>query len=307
MEFKEYLKRCREKHGLTQEKLVQELYFFDDRFENLDMVTLSRWERGVTQPGIERETLIIRFFRRYEDAVIPCMKNSESEDVEKEFCAIAIRNLLGKNRRLILNFPAGVVQFDDLKTSHVRHAEEIDRLLDIPHRLIDGMAAEHVHMEKEKLKALALYPENLFLYTTFKEEFFGLLFTIRVKKTVFDELMDFRKRPDEIAFEDFAKEGEKGCSYVHAFFAYDDKSATHLFLRYYAHLIANQNLIAEVGAVTGSDGAGKLASRLYLKKASEKEVGGSRLVSYRAPLEDVLINENVIKMFFKKQRCPQEM
>lgn len=43
MKFNDYLKACRTRYDLTQERLVQELYAYDDAFAGLDVRTLSRW------------------------------------------------------------------------------------------------------------------------------------------------------------------------------------------------------------------------------------------------------------------------
>ena len=91
-----------------------------------------------------------------------------------------------------------------------------------------------------------------------------------------------------------------------AFFAYNDKSSTLLVLRYYAHLIANQDVILNIGAIPLLDGAKKIVQKMNMKYYKEKNVEQGTLCSYCATLSDVLINEAVLKMIFHKQECPEE-
>ncbi|KLN65054.1 MULTISPECIES: helix-turn-helix domain-containing protein [Vibrio] len=61
--FASYLKKKRKEQKVTQSEIVENLKQFQfDAFESLDNVTLSRWERGVTEPSRYKQLLITRFF-----------------------------------------------------------------------------------------------------------------------------------------------------------------------------------------------------------------------------------------------------
>jgi len=65
MEVSNYLKNCRDTLGLTQETLTHELYLFDqEHFSNIDITTISKWERGVTAPPMPRLKYIVRYFQK---------------------------------------------------------------------------------------------------------------------------------------------------------------------------------------------------------------------------------------------------
>lgn len=60
MKFANYLQRIRSEKELTQQSLLELLIEFDDTFSKLDLTTLSRWERGVTTPKLEKQVIITR-------------------------------------------------------------------------------------------------------------------------------------------------------------------------------------------------------------------------------------------------------
>jgi len=110
----------------------------------------------------------------------------------------------------------------------------------------------------------------------------------------------------DITENDFASFEEEACSLPFSFFAYNEKTASLLFIRYYAHLIANQNSIIEVGTTPLLDEGRKIVKAMHLTHLHDLEVEHGTLSAYSAPLEDVLINEDVLRVIFRKQECPEE-
>jgi hypothetical protein len=70
-------------------------------------------------------------------------------------------------------------------------------------------------------------------------------------------------------------------------------------------LIANQDYIEKVGSAPLLDGAKKIVQNMNMKQYKEKKIAQGILTSYQASLEDLLINEAVMKMLFQKQECPE--
>jgi transcriptional regulator with XRE-family HTH domain len=58
--FSSYLQMIRDKKNLTQQHLLELLVKSNDAFSKLDLTTLSRWERGVTTPKLEKQLLVAR-------------------------------------------------------------------------------------------------------------------------------------------------------------------------------------------------------------------------------------------------------
>lgn len=306
MQFNEYLKTCRERYNLTQEELVQELYNTDDEFSGLNTGTLSRWERSATQPSLSKQVGIIKVLQNYNNTVFPCFEELDDEEIENSICKVGIHNLLGNNKKLVLNFLSNVIQVDDMSIIHVRHAENINQILTMPHALDKELTNNFSILEDKHFKTWALHPSNLFLISEYEGQFLGMLFTLRLKPEVFEKIMNFEMKEEDITVEDFASFEENGCNYILSFFSSNEKSASLLFLRYYAHLIANQKVISDVGALTILDDGRKLINRLNLKHLKEMQVNEGHLSSHRAILSEVLINEAVLKMIFQKQECPED-
>lgn len=306
MKFSTYLKTCREKEHLTQEQLVQELYNFADCFEGLDITTLSRWERDVTQPSMEKMLKSVQMFSKRSNIIFPCFGNSTHNSIEDELCKIGIKNLLGKSKDHILNFPSKSFQVDDIKIKHICTDEDIDSVLEIPYDTIKNLTGSDSFFEFDLIKSWAVHPSNLFLLSEHKGHFYGLLFALRLKPIIFEKLMNFDMNPREISTEHFASFDEMGCNFPLSLFAYNEKSATMLFLRYYAHIIANQAVIKKIGTTVLLESGKKLVEKANLQFHKKGETPMGILSSYQASLSEVLINEAVLKMIFQKQDCPED-
>ncbi|WP_264407079.1 helix-turn-helix domain-containing protein [Vibrio owensii] len=60
--FSSLLKKLRKEKGLSQLELVEEITKFDSSLQNINTVTLSRWERDVTEPPLIRMLKVLKYF-----------------------------------------------------------------------------------------------------------------------------------------------------------------------------------------------------------------------------------------------------
>ncbi len=304
LQFNEYLKSCRKKYGLTQENLVQELYNFSDVFKGLDARTLIRWERGTTKPSAAKQVVIIQLFGKFSTHIFPCFYNREN--VEEDLCRAGIKNLIGNSKEHIVNFPSNIFSIDDISISHIRSHKNIDLIINMPQSIFKGLTSNYFKITADYLKEWSLHPSNLFLIAQANEQFVGMFFSLRLKPKSFKKLLSFEMEIIELTDDDFASFKEEASVFSFALFAYNDKVATLLYLRYYAHLIAHQDTIIEVGSTPLLDSGRKLVEKIHLVHLEDKKLNKEVLSAYSAPLEDVLINEDVLKMVFAKQDCPQD-
>lgn len=305
LQFNEYLKSCREKYKLTQEELVGELYNFDDTFKGLDIGTYSRWERGVTRPNSNKQIGILKLLQTKSNHILSCFENLDKEAIENELCKLAIKNLIGSSKEHILNFPTKLFKVDYVSVQQIKNTDDIDKILAMPYSVILNLTDNVYDLSLELIKEWALHPSNLFLLSEYHNQFSGMLFTLRLKPKIFQKVIDFELELKELTSDDFATFDEMACNFPIAFFAHNDKNSSLLILRYYAHIIANQDVIQSLGAIPLLDGAKKIVQKMNMKYYKEKEVTQGMLVSYQAPLSDVLLNEAVLKMIFQKQDCPE--
>ena len=306
MKFNEYIKLCRENQILTQEDFIRELYNFSEDFIGVDTTTLSRWETGKTKPSIDRQITIIKYLQTKTNSVFPCFEGYDADEIQTQICKVGIGNIIGKNKELVLNFPASYIMVDDLKITHLRHLDIIDSTIKIAKRLDKEFTNNYSQLQDENFKKWAMHPSSLFLICEVDNQFFGLLFTLRLKPEIFEKIMNFQMQEKDLDTSHFASFEEDGCSYLLNFFAQSPKAASVLYIRYYAHLIANQNSILKVGAATMMNEGRKLIQRIKLTHKKDTIIDGHSISSYEAPLSDVLINEAVLKMIFQKQECLED-
>lgn len=302
MNFNTYLKSCREHNALTQEELVNSLYSYNiELFEGLDTSTLSKWERGITHPKAAKQVSIIKYFQKETGVVLPCWDTYTIQEAEERICQAGVKNLLGKSKQLVLNFPSNMMQFNDFKVYPVRHSERIDTLLDINMDLHKNANHPFAQISLEQFTSWSLHPSNLFFICEYKDNILGLFFSLRLKPEVFQKIINFEIKKSELSIEDFASFDEIGSNFMLSFYALNDKVATMLFIRYYAHLIANQTRIKEIGVITTLDDVKRVVHNMNLEEANSMIADDEiELKSYKQSLSNVLVSQNVVKMLFSK-------
>ena len=304
LHFNEFLRSCRESTNLTQDELVSELYYYDDSFASLDGSMLSKWERGVVKPIASKQVTILKYFQDKTQLALPCWSDYSIEESEEKICKVGMKNLLGKSKELILNFPEKMIGTDDLHVLQLRNSDMIDKIINID--LDKGFNHKFTDLLPEHFKEWAQHPSNSFFFCEYKSQFFGLLFTLRLKPDTFEKIMDLEIKEKDLTENDLASFDEMGSNYIISFFAMNEKVASILFIRYYAHLIANQKNIAEVGFATMMDDVRKLSSKMNFKKHAAKALeNGLTLETYRNALPNFFATEDVMKMILSKQDCPE--
>jgi len=308
VQFNEYLKVCRDNNKLTQEELVSNLYSYDiDSFGGLDTSTLSKWERSATKPKASKQVSIMKYFQELTGYPLPCMHENSEEEAQELICKAGVRNLLGKNKQLIFNFPSEFMSVDDMNISPLRSFERMDALIESNMHIQQGFNHPYAHISQEQVKEWALHPSSLFLGCEHKGCFLGLFFTVKVKPEVFAKIVNFEMKKGELTTEDFATSEEQGSMLMLSFFAMNEKAAMMLIIRYFAHLIANQDHILEMGGVTTNDEAKKITGRMNLQ--SHKHMiteDKTEVLSLKQTLPNVLASEYVLTMILSKQECPEE-
>jgi len=302
LKFFKYLKHCREAQHMTQETLVAALYAFEEQtFESLDTVTLSRWERGSTQPNALKQLGIVKYFQTLNNEALPCWNGYTRKEVEDLICMAGIRNVLAKNKKLILNFPSDHMEIGDLRVYPVLKSERAQVALELNMDLHQATNYLDTQLSSEQFKSWAKHPSALFLVSEYKNAFAGLFFSLRLKQSVFEKLMHFEMKKSELSEKDFAEEGEEGSDFLLSFYALNQKIAMMLFVRHYAYLIAYQKDIVEIGVITALDEVKKTVHNMnlsfYDKKVLQK---GVSLEAYRQDLAKVLATEYVMKMLFSE-------
>ena len=150
-------------------------------------------------------------------------------------------------------------------------------------------------------KTWALHESNTFLVCTYKDQPFGIFFTVRLKPEIFKKIINLEMKEEELKEEDFASFDELGSLYTLAFFAMSMKVASRLFIHYYAHIISTQRVIDEVGTISMRDDGRKVLTNMNFKAQKIKKLSnGQTLVSHSASIYDFLASQYTVKMMFPK-------
>ena len=282
--------------------MVSELFVYDKKnFENLDSVTLSRWERNHTKPNIHKQLSLLKYFQSKSDIALPCWDHYSTHEVEDLICTVGVQNLVAKNKQLVLNFPSQMMQLDELKVYPIDDVEKVHTLFELNMDLHTATNHLFSRLKREQFIAWAQHPSNLFLACEYKEGFVGLFFSVRLKQDIFEKLLNFEMRKSDITEADFAEEEELGSNFLLSFFALNDKVASMLFVRHYAYLIAHQKNIADIGVITALDEVKRTAGNMNLSFYKGKRVDGAYVLeAYREKLGKVLATEYIVKMLFSQ-------
>ena len=308
MQFNEYLKKCREGCDLTQEKLAQELYVHDtELFLSLDTGTIGKWERGLTKPKASKQASILKYFQIQTNMALPFLGEYPLEELEGLLCKTGMHNMLGKNKKHVFDFPSEMMSMDDITVSHLHSFDGMDQIIDNNMHLHKSITHPYAQLSREQFMEWGLHPSNLFFHCDLKGASLGIMFIARVKPEILKKIMNFEMKKSEIVSDDFASYDEMSSHLLLSFFAFNDKAATLLFIRYYAHLIANQDNIVEIGGLAHVNEGKKIASNMNLKfKNSLVTDDGTKITSYSQSLANVLASEHVVKMLLSNQECPEE-
>ncbi|MCG9604084.1 helix-turn-helix transcriptional regulator [Vibrio chagasii] len=82
--FSAALNTYRDKHELSQEEMVGLLVRLDESLSNLDRVTYSRWERGVTNPSLDKKYIILKNLYLFDALFQELEAGNESEKLNQQ-------------------------------------------------------------------------------------------------------------------------------------------------------------------------------------------------------------------------------
>ncbi len=297
MHFGEYLKICRQRRHLTQQETAELLYAFHPVFEGIDAVTISRWERNVTSPSIERQRYIIEAMQRSEEEIFPCFDSVDMENIERIMAKKGIRRVIGKHKQYILDFPSEIIDRDAVTVTSLSMLENPLPSLKIAHTFMQKITDNAADIDFETYKKWALHPGSIVLLATYYRQFFGIFVSIRLQPTHFESLMRFDIDEKEITTSMLAAPDEEGCEYPITFFAYNDEAAALLSLRYYRTLHARAAHTACAGTFPKHDAGAKIAQTLGL--SPYKKDPNSKRYNFRANMGDILLNRYILSILFK--------
>jgi len=300
MQFGEYIKACREHFELTQDDLVNLLFQSHETFYGLDTVTLSRWERGITYPNPERKQQFIKTLASIDNSIFPCSNVLPIKETEKEVYEKGIQKFIGKHKRFILNFPTDLIDEKQMQFTHLEESEDTNSHLDLIYSFLKKITKDKIGIDRNLFQQWAEHPSTFCLIASYQNQFFGVIFSIRLLPEVLEKVLNFEMKEEDIQVHDLAKPDEEGCEYPITMIAYTEQAATVLILRYYTHLMKHKKNILALGCLPKFSEGEKLISSFGLTQRQAELPKKSSIHAYQADIGDVLTNPNILNMLFKK-------
>ncbi|WP_130538312.1 helix-turn-helix domain-containing protein [Thiomicrorhabdus indica] len=301
-QFNDYLRICREHQNLTQSELVTALCVYDKTFESLDTNTLSRWERGVSKPSLSKQTLLVHYFSESFDRIYPFIEQAERIEIEKSFCAIGFSKMLGRHK-LVMSFPCQHMDKSRfliklIQDSHLKQSA-------ISKNLLIFQEMYNLPLSSDTLQKMANIPSNHFSVCEYDSEYYGHFFALKLKPSVFEQAMNFLIDFNQLSENDIAKEDELGNYLFFGFFGMSDIVISILWVHFYSWVIKQQSHILEMGAIITSKEGEMIAKNMNTEKYASLESKNRHYQSFRATTKQMLITDNVVKMLFNPESCPE--
>lgn len=294
MKFNDYMKLCREALNLTQENLVSELFAHNDVFKGLDTNSYSRWERGSTNPPLNKQVQLLAYFFEKLNTFFPFLDMQHIEGVEEKLTATGMKKLLGKHQKLVMNFPSSQVDEGDFQVHFAKNSMHKELAFSTAINISDDMYGAGNYYSKEELEHFSLDPNNLFLVCEYNKQYFGHIFLLRLKTDSYRKILQFKKDFLTIENEDIATKSEQGAYFSVGMFTMNDKALSLLFIRLYAELIIHQEHTTALGTIITKEDAETMVRNINMKKVGSE----GELTAYSGSLKELLLNEQVVKILF---------
>ncbi|QKI88408.1 helix-turn-helix domain-containing protein [Thiomicrorhabdus xiamenensis] len=302
IKFGEYLRVCRERKGVTQSELVEELVAEDASFSSLDSTTLSRWERGVSKPAISKQTLIIRYFSRSFNRIYPFIGEMESLDIEANFCAMGFSKFVGRHR-MVADFPVNQMDIKQLQVQDAVSSGMHMTALRKNYLVIEGLY--EFGLDEDLHHRLAMQPGNYFTVCQYQEEYFGHFLALKLNSESFQRVMNFSLEISQLDEQDFVGKDEAGEYFIVGFFSIGDLPISMLWIGFYAHLIREQMKVGKVGGLVTTKEGEAIARNLNTEMLANTRYGDKCMKSYYADIGQMLLTDTIVKMVFNPESCPR--
>ena len=211
MDIADLIRQCRQRTGVSQEQLVQQLVDFQQEFADLDVQALSRWERGAVTPSLARQVLLMQFF-------------GESPEQLLADTRFSIRQLPS-----ILGFDRMIDQALDFRHMHGAHpyldrnaefvsvqvsAAESAPIAACVANYQQGLARGRETWDAERLASMMEHPSCRMLRYDVGDILGGHLLYARLKRPAFEDVLRYRLLECQLSEEHMAAADEPSGVFV---------------------------------------------------------------------------------------------
>ncbi|MGY0218739.1 helix-turn-helix domain-containing protein [Endozoicomonadaceae bacterium StTr2] len=264
--FAKYLKQERKGRKLTQDLLAQHLSAHSRVLSGIDAVTISRWERSMTEPTLERQRHVISFFGGNPDHYLPFRESRRRSGPRSDCLSYIVRHFMSSPR-----IGAKVGSFPELRSANYTieplpgHAEEESFL----HLILEYQQSIHYcassSMSLEQLKGLLAAHRGFSVVCTRYHHYVGHAVGFSVKPEVFDDLIHARMKESELEPRHLARHGEPFCFYLYSTYGGTKLAAANLLLKLVRNLPRSGDNLKMIGGTSLTSDGARLMKAVHFK------------------------------------------
>jgi len=297
--FGNLLSRCRKVLGETQQQFITQIAMFDEEFNALNTVTLSRWENGTTATSLYRKRLILRYF--HTKGILtqePCRSM-----IQERFSALQVplsKTFEHNYESIIHNLPKLRIPLDAYETNTLEHCDDP---LQLQH-LIDVEIASHAPLyyknTPQRLLELVSHPETFSMVIKKNRQHLGHFIMYKTTPEASEKIVRYQLKEHELTLDHLVKPGSSGDYYIHAFYGVNPVIAAMLNVHTYLHLFKHIDTIKDVVIFSSRKDGVRLAKAYGIEmiESGDDLHYGITWNGMRSPVEDILFSDTVLRLVF---------
>jgi len=296
--YSKLLRLCRQRGNLTQKAFVLELSLFSEHFIDLNPVTLSRWETGVTTPSIQKKKALLHYIYEHgnlDDEVC----NAHIKDILMTMIVPLSEILEYQCDEVIGTLPSFKVDMNQYTFSSLEKCsdEKLSYVLDIE---LANHADHYYALELARLRGWAMHESSFFLGCELDGAHIGHIMMLKISSQLAKQVIQNKQSVFSIVTEDLLLLEKKGTYLVHTFFGMNSQIMAMLTVKAMLFIFEQRKSIENIAMHTTRKDGMKL-TRLY--ENSIVSEGFDSKYNYKwygmlTPVEEVLFSDTTAKMIF---------
>ncbi|WP_153913628.1 helix-turn-helix domain-containing protein [Shewanella sp. TC10] len=208
----DYIVTRRSEAGFSQESLALKLAAYNTLFENLDSLTISRWERGKVSPNIVRQVSLMEFFNDQPQQLLcdAAFELKQLPSIDSFFKMIDqqlnYNHLMGAHPYISQD----TISFDKL----TKNADEAENMYGWIANYHTNLTKGREVWSKDFIKSLANVDSTEVTFYLVNGLLAGHIFIIKVSEATFDALSTNQLTDQQLTHEHLIQAHEPGCLYM---------------------------------------------------------------------------------------------
>ena len=267
--FAKYLKHKRKERRLTQDLLAQSLSACSRVLSGIDAVTISRWERSMTEPTLERQRHVISFFGDNPDSLLPFHGSRRRSGPRSDSLSYIVRHFVSSPR-----IGAKVGTFPEVKNAKYSIESILNHVCQeaFTHLTLEYQQSIHYCpsqvMSEERFLDLIKANRGYAKACTRYGHYSGHLVGFYLKPEAFGDLIHGRMAEMDLERKHLAAPGERFSFYLFSSYSCSRLVAAHQLLALVRTLPRNGDNLTEVGGTAFTSDGARLYKTMHLNPVS---------------------------------------